>query len=360
MRQLEKRNIYLASNAPHKQEAFEKIITGLLGGRKDYGGSLTETSTRLFGVDDRNLVARFISAVNFEPSGLAQFAAPIQEKIKALADLDATFKTGIGLLTIIEILSQFQEQTVRRNGNIHAEVSVGMDSRIGYIKNADIFSTIQNCQTEDEIRDVIHSAFLTGDIVFRHKATRDDLPVHIKEMEESVGFLNETVVKAVGVVYGVGSKHNLELTGINPCAFLCIGKFDEKKKEQIRGVMLKHGEDVTGGLPTQDMQDCFKPIYMGRMIDKNNVQERYDALMGVPAFAVRRVISETDYDIKRILYYYLADYAENALLAEKGHPLEKFGYWLAHRFGKHKELSSESIVSHWQSALAETALLDNR
>lgn len=356
MRLLEKRRIYLASNAPHKQKTFEAIVGGLLPNKSDYGGSLAEASSKLFGSDDRNLVTRFISALTFEPGGLEQFAAPIREKIRALADLDATFKTGMGLLTIIEILSQFQEQTVGRNGDIHAEVSVGMDSRIGYIKNADIFSTIQNCQTEDEIRDVVHNAFLIGDIVFRHKATRDDLSEHIHEMEESVGFLNETVVKAVGVVYGVGKKHKLEITGLNPCAFLCIGKFDMSKKEQIRKVMCKHGEDVTGGLPTQDIQNCFEPIYMGKMIDKNDVQERYNALMGVPTFAVRRVISETDYDIQRILYYYLADYAGNALLAEKRHPLEKFVYWLVNKFEKRPELSSESIIPHLQSALAEAAL----
>ncbi len=357
MNQLKERKIYLASNAPHKRDAFEKIVGGFLANKREFGGSLAETSARLFGKDDCDLVTRFISAVSFEPSGLTQFTQTIREKIKALPDLDATFKTGMGLLTIIEILSQFQEQTVGRNGDIHAEVSVGMDTRVGYIKNQEFFDSIRNCRTEDEIRDTIHTSFLDGDIVFRHKATCDDIQERIKEMEGSVGFLNETVVKAVGVVYGLGKKHNLEITGLNPCAFLCVGKFDEKKKDQIREVMLKHGEAITGGLPTHELQDYFAPIYMGKLLDRHDKEECGLALMGVPAYAIRRVIRETDYDIKRILYYHLADYSEHALLAEKGHPWEKIGFWLANLFGDNRELSSQSIIPHLQSALAEGALV---
>jgi hypothetical protein len=176
-------------------------------------------------------------------------------------------------------------------------------------------------------------------------------------MEGSLGFLNETVVKAVGVVYGLGKKHNLEITGLNPCAFLCVGKFDKKKKDQIREIMLKHGETVTGGLPTQELQDCFETIYMGKLLDRRDKEERGLALMGAPAYAIKRVIRETDYDIKRILYYHLADYPEHALLAEKGYPWEKIGFWLANLFGENTDLPSQSIIPHLQSALAEGALV---
>lgn len=346
---LTSRKIYLNSGATHKKDVTERIIKEFCG-ENSWGGSLTEASKALFPNDEAaGRVVDFLDAlISHEPLGLAQFTNAIREQTLISPDKDAIWKVGLGMIAIATLLSDWQEFRAVNNGKIHAETSLAMDTMVAFIRDEHILNKIEKSQNEEEIRDLIHQAVISRQIVFRNKATSETIEEYISEMKISAGVLDETVVKGVGIVSGVGEKHQLTLTDIHASAYLSVHRIDHKKDEELASLMRKNGFNVSAGCPTQDAMKYLTPIYQGHLVDLKDSQEKYESDKGMPRSSIQKVVRRVDADIRRILDIHGIDFAKNALVVPKSGVVTRAAYRIAYFLDslkdKHEEIPLESYM----------------